>query len=154
MKADYAKDGFTVIELMAGILASSVLILTVSSLLIMGWIGWRRNNESVNMQRDGSLAMRVIAEEIRKSGFTAITAGSDSLECVNPAGDTVDFTVSGGRLDMAVNGTFYMRLISGGVVAMETVKNTAENSVQLTLRTDVGSDSSQIEATVFARNYP
>lgn len=68
--------GFTLVELMVVMLVSAVLALAVGSMLVFGWMGWVRSNESVSSQRDASLAMLMIAKEIRNSSYDDITAGS------------------------------------------------------------------------------
>ncbi len=155
MSAKKYKSGFTLVELMMTAVAFSVLALATGSMLVFGWQGWKRMNDSLNMQRDASLAMHVMAREVRKSSRTNnmanITSGG-MLGCVRPDGTSIDFTVSGGNLDMAVDGTFSMRLIRGQVVSLSTTENTANSSVQLTLNLAAGGDTSQILSTIYVRN--
>lgn len=147
----HGKSGFTLVELMVTAVAFSILALATGSMLVFGWQGWKRMNDSVDMQRDASLAMYVMAREVRKSSIDEITVGNQ-LGCVDTDGTNVSFTVSGGNLDMAKNATFSMRLIRGQAVSLETTKNTANRSVTLTLSSTAGDDPSQIISTIYVRN--
>lgn len=152
MKKHGSKSGFTLVELMVVALAFSILALATGSMLVFGWQGWKRINDSVDMQRDASLAMYVMTREVRKSSSANITDGNNQLGCVSPGGTNITFTVSGGNLDMAVNGTFSMRLIRGQAVSLVTTKNTANRSVQFKLNLTAGDDPSQIVSTIYVRN--
>lgn len=63
------------VELMAAVLAFSVLMIAMSSMLILGWRSWFGNNERVAMQRDATLAMMMISKDIRNSTYDSITDG-------------------------------------------------------------------------------
>ena len=156
MNTHRSKSGFTLVELMVTAVAFSILALATGSMLVFGWQGWTRINASVDMQRDASLAMHVMAREVRKCSRTNnmvnVTSGNDVLGCVRPDGTAIDFTVSGGNLDMAVDGTFSMHLIRRRAVSLTTTKDTANRSVQLTLNLATGNDTSQIISTIYVRN--
>ena len=97
-----------------------------------------------------SATHHVMTKEVRKSSISNISVGN-TLGCVRPDGTSIDFTVSGGNLDMAVDGTFSMRLIRGQAVSLGTRKNTAR-SVELTLNLLAGDDPSRIVSTIYVRN--
>ena len=151
MKSHESKSGFTLVELMVVALAFSILALATGSMLVFGWQGWKRMNDSVDMQRDASLAMRVMAREVRKSTIANITVGSGQLGCVNPDGEAIGFAVSGGNLDMSVDGTFFMHLIRRQSVSL-TSEITNGVAVVLTLGLDTGNDSGDIESIIYVRN--
>ena len=73
MKTKRTKQGFTIVELLVAMVAFSIMILAVGLMLIYGWLGWRKNTHSVNMQRDAVLAMEQIAREVRNSNIAEIT---------------------------------------------------------------------------------
>lgn len=102
------------------------------------------------MQRDASLAMRVIAREIRQTPINNITGGN-TLRCVN-SGGTTTFSVSGGDLVHAVDGNTLMLLVRDWVSYFNTQKNTDGRSVTVMLNLDTGTDTSVIEETIFTRN--
>ena len=79
MKIKKQRSGFTVMELMVGMIAFSVMVLVVGSMLVFGWLGWRRSAESVAMQRDAVIAMNMIAKEIRMSNLGEISYDSAGI---------------------------------------------------------------------------
>lgn len=68
--------GFTVIELMVGILSFSVMVLVVGSMLVFGWQGWARYNQNVAMQRDATLGLTIVSKEIRNASYGDIMDGA------------------------------------------------------------------------------
>lgn len=150
MSTHTKSTGFTVIELMIGMLAMAVMALTVGSMLYFGWLGWRRSNEIVNMQRDASLALRVMAKEIRMSSIDDIIEGNP-LVCENANG-TATFTGSGGNLD--VSGSISMRLVRGWVGSFNTVKQTdGTNSwIEITLNLNTETDQNNNALKISPRN--
>ena len=150
MNTNETKSGFTLIELMMTAVAFSILALATGSMLVFGWQGWTRINASVDMQRDASLAMRVMAREVRKSSVANITVGS-SLGCVDPSGSNVTFTVSNGNLEMAVGGTFFMNLVRGQAVSLSS-SITNSTGVAITLNLLAGDDVGSIDSVVYVRN--
>ena len=152
MNTHRSKSGFTLVELMVTAVAFAILALATGSMLVFGWQGWSRMNDSLDMQRDASLAMRVMAREVRKSAIADVTVGNNLLGCVDPDNKAVDFAVSGGNLDMEINNTFSMHLIRRRAVSLTTTKDTANRSVQLTLNLATGNDTSQIISTIYVRN--
>lgn len=142
-------DGFSIVELMVAMLATSILALAVGSMLVFGWISWKRNNDSVNMQRDASLAFSMMAKEIRMSNISDVTVGS-SLECSNDHG-TIGFVRNGGHLDMLVDGVFRMRLVRDRVAFFNTAKTTG-GLVSITLNVDAGTDLNDNTLEIATRN--
>lgn len=69
MNTNKKSDGFTIVELMVSMIAFSVLALAVGSMLYYGWLGWRRSAESVALQRDAMIAMRVVEHRIRNASL-------------------------------------------------------------------------------------
>ena len=90
-KTRKSRNGFTLVELMVATLAFSILVLAVGSMLVFGWMGWKRNNDLVNMQRDASLAMMMISKEIRNASYDEIIEGSG----ISFTGSGISFAESG-----------------------------------------------------------
>jgi prepilin-type N-terminal cleavage/methylation domain-containing protein len=76
MEKERRNEGFSLVELMLATIAFGILAVSVGTLLYFGWLGWRINKESVAMQRDASLAMRMMAKEIRNSMIDEIDTSS------------------------------------------------------------------------------
>jgi prepilin-type N-terminal cleavage/methylation domain-containing protein len=122
MNESRQKSGFTLIEVMVGMLAAAVLALTFSAMLIASYRSWENNRDSVKMQNDATLALALIGREIRKSNIEDITInGVKFSEDPEARGDLLAFAASTTRsnaVTIAKNGD---RLISsaGGFVVVE-----------------------------------
>lgn len=135
------RSGFSVVEMMAAMLALAILVLTVGLVLISAWTGWTRGKASVQMQRDATVAMRLIAKEVRQTPIENITTGT-SLVC-----GTNSFTKVGSNLVYKE-----IDLVDGVVTSFRTRKDVSEGTVQVSLNLDTGSDQSSIIATFYSRN--
>ena len=130
MKRKKRCAGFTLVELMMAMLAMSVLLLATGAMLVYSWLGWRRNMESVSMQRDAVIAMETIGREIRNSNISDISGdtagiyfnGSSILAADIPVGSGVYLT----QFDSPV-------LVSNAVIVAFTL-STSDNADQNTYR--------------------
>ncbi len=72
--------GFTLVEILASMLASAVMALTAGSVLVYAYMGWARNRDAVKMQTDASLAMNVLSRDIRESAVSDIAIHSNRID--------------------------------------------------------------------------
>ena len=72
------EKGITIVELMVGIIIASVLVLTIGSMLFYSYLNWFRNQDAVELHRDATIAMDMIARAIRPHKGTAIGANGGS----------------------------------------------------------------------------
>jgi prepilin-type N-terminal cleavage/methylation domain-containing protein len=133
-----SSQGFTVIELLMGMLASSILALTVGLVIYYGWQGWLRNVESVSMQRDAMIAMRVIEKKIR-----------------NAADGSISWSV--GTLKVSNNTVYVSSQInpnSDVVVQSFNISTNAEGGVEIGfgLQTASSTDSESFKTVIYPRN--
>lgn len=112
-----SNSGFTLVELMVAMLVAAILALAVGSMLVFGWMGWVRSNEIVASQRDASLAMLMIAKEIRNSSYGDITAGS-GIVCK-------DFSFQDSGVDLTRNDG--MKVVDGWLVSGSFVSTKKED---------------------------
>jgi Tfp pilus assembly protein PilW len=131
--------GFTIMELMVGILAMAIIALAVGSMLVYGWNGWRRNMESIEMQRNAMVAMHVLEQRIRNAAMDDIGGfGSQTLTFT----DDPNFSAS--------------EFSEGSFVKLEAF--TADTNdlggveVDVTLSTVSGADENEYSITVYPRN--
>lgn len=143
MKTKRTKQGFTIVELMVAMVAFAIMILAVGLMLIYGWLGWRKNTQSVNMQRDAVLAMEQIAREVRNSNIAEITddAGGIYFAPGIVRSNAVNFLTTDIAVFPGVN-------ITGFDVSYVTNAVT----VSFTLFTDGNADRNDYEITVNTRN--
>lgn len=141
-----SKHGFSLIELMVVMLAFSVLILIVGSVLVYTWKGWKNYSEYVALQRDAMLAIRMVEKEIRNSNIDEISGDSAGLYFSN--GTTRTNTYVFNSTD----------IVSSPGVLLSTWENPVigSNSVQVafSLKTQSGSFNREYEVTIHPRNKP
>lgn len=70
-----SRAAFTIVELMVGIVASMVLLLSVGSILMYGYRGWARLQRTVDLQRDMRAAMEVLNRMPRASTNMSFSTG-------------------------------------------------------------------------------
>ena len=87
-------------ELMVGILAASILAITIGAMLYYSYSGLRKMRALAEMERDGSLAMRTMSRVIRGASSNNIrNVSSSSVIVSNVNGITAQsFTLSSGKL--------------------------------------------------------
>ncbi len=150
-----AKQGFSLVDMMAAMVAFGILAVSVGLMLVYGWRSWRYSVEAVALQRDASLAQQVIEREIRTSSAAHISITPNT---------GIDFTVGGVRTNYSEyivhrgNSLFYGRpegevaLMEGGVVGFSPELLTDE--VQVVLRYQSASGRGVVSSvfTVFTRN--
>ena len=139
MKIKKDSAGFTIIELMVGMVASSIVALAAGSILYFTWIGWRDAGESVALQRDALVAVRTLEHIIRNASLAQIGGwASDNITF------TADTDYDSG--DMAADSAVTLQSFSvvsndyGGVV------------ISLELETSRREESKTYNLTIYPRN--
>jgi len=147
-----SRSGFQLIELMVAMVAVGIFAVAAGSMLVFTWKGWHNNLKSVQMQRDTTIAMRVMEREIRRTPIGGFTPGTSTLTCFNTNTlNTVVFAKSGDRLNMQVNSDPVVTLIDEYVQSFASSTN-ANGSVAVNLALSTGSDSSSSTMVVYTRN--
>ncbi len=89
MKRSVGKNGFSLVEVLIAMLAMSILALTVGILLVYSWKAWRLGNESVQMQRDTTLALKMLTKEIRSCSITNIDTSAANAISFQPQNTSI-----------------------------------------------------------------
>lgn len=133
-------EGFTIIELMFGMVGMAIIAVAVGSMLVYAWMGWCRNVESVAMQQNAKVAMRIIEQGIRNADLSQISWNADSINFTKA--DDVDFSTLEFTADSLVN------------VDSFDVKTNAVGGFDVTfsLSTVSGSDENEYQMTIYPRN--
>ena len=84
MKRD--AHAFTIIELLAAMLAASVLALTAGLMLLVSYRTWVDNNDYVDLQRDASLAQSIVDRWVREASHWNVTATNGVLTMLTETG--------------------------------------------------------------------
>lgn len=100
------------------------------------------NSDSVKMQQDMSLMMRMIAKEVREASFDEIQDGVDILDCggIQFVKNDTDLTYKG------------VQLVNGWVGSFQSTKIVSNQSVRVDVELNTATDISKISADFFTRN--
>lgn len=138
MKSTTTSDGFTVVELLVGMLASSILALSVGAVLTYGWQAWTKNRESIAMQRNAMIAIRTIEHRVRNSVQGNVQATTDGLTFTNGVENFLFSDINFGS-DII--------LLSG-----ECALSNGAASVSFTLQTGNGEHTAEYNTIIYPRN--
>jgi prepilin-type N-terminal cleavage/methylation domain-containing protein len=144
MKVKNKKNGFTLTELMVGMLATAILLLVVGTALVMATRGWRDYTRGVNLQRDAQLAMRVIAREIRNSNVSEISADASGIDFIMNGTRTNTFAFN--AVDIPQNDGVQLVDWTQPVIGSNFVE------IAFSLRTTGGTYQKSYVSTIYPRN--
>ncbi len=152
MKTKKQCGGFTIMELWVAMLAFSILILAVGSMLVFGWLGWRDSKESVSMQRDAVIAMNAISREIRISKINQITGNENGIYFLAfPAvGRNSDVSILAS--DIPFGNGVVLSSWTTPVFDTSTIAGSTGVVVRFSLATSRGTDANNYQMTVYPRN--
>ncbi len=152
--------GFTVVEMLVSMLAFSILVLSIGLMLVYSWRGWRYSNESITMQRDASLAFKVITREIRGSSITNMTFSADQIGFTaagvraSTGAESIYRTEGGDLVHQGSSGDFV--LLDGTASRFQSIPSISNGlacvEVTLEYQTESGEDSGMQKFTVYTRN--
>lgn len=156
------RRGYSLIELMAGMLAAAVLALTVGTMLYHAYDAWDDNHDAVNLHRDGRNAMDLMARAIRDASAARVTtAANNNLVILNEAGaSSVRFWRTSGRLLYSpdtgggVDDIILVGYERGADRARATRFNVTLTATDVTIRLDLerGDEAIRFDSTVAFRN--
>ena len=108
-------NGFTIVELLIGIIAAAILALTAGTMLINGYKGWVRSLALADMERDAAVAIHTLDLAVR--GATNAVPGTTLILTMASNGVTRVFSATGAspnKKSLAYNG---MTLVNGRLVS-------------------------------------
>ncbi|HEY5621016.1 MAG TPA: hypothetical protein VIR77_00305, partial [Pontiella sp.] len=131
-------------ELMAGMLAASILALAVGSILYYGWTNFKRYGETVSMQRNATIAFYTIEKQIRN----AVTVNWDENRIISNGGSNLyAFTEINPELDVELTPP------SAGMNNPDISMNVSSGIVlRVALQTRSGTDLGTYRTTIYPRN--
>lgn len=121
---------------MVGIIGFGIIALAVGSMLVFGWMSWRRSTESVQMQRNAMIATRIIEHGIRNADLSDITWDAAGIYFTKD--DDSDFETTQFNADSLVNVDAFTVTTNtqGGFdisFALSTVSGDYQNTYQMTI---------------------
>lgn len=162
MKTDRDNQGFTVLELLIAVVATAILVMIASLLLVMPYRSLYTNIEHANLRRDMTVAVRMMADDIRESSVNGITAVENSLTL--PANSTrakaVEYRRNPGDGSLAtyINNVAQMTIVSKGLARFNpvAVNDLGSGLSGVTLRLEMNNDDGGIgvvnETFIHTRN--
>ena len=153
IRGNRSRGGFSMVELVMGIAAAAVVVISSGLMVYYTHLGYRRESAAVNLQRDATAIMDLLCHAIRGCSMAGVSISAGTLSIQNGgvtasfrrsnSGDFVydpDTAISGNDVVVAtgVATAFTPEFASGGV------------SVQVNLQS--GTDNAQVGAVVFPRN--
>ena len=144
----HKNSGFTVVELMAGMLSAAVLALVFSAVLIYGYKGLIRLQAESAMQADADVAMRTMDRIGR--GASNATWSASTLTLVMTNGATQVFSKSGSNLLWGASTLIANRVVTFSCVRTNTSVDKAIVSVSLGLVE--GNETLDMPLSIFLRN--
>lgn len=133
------KKGFTIIELMVAIILSSILAITAGVMLYYVFSSWKNNNIAIELQRDATIAMDMMARRIRSSTSTCIRSGGSKYFndvdriSIGQITATQNFWQNGDTLWYS-EGTHSVAIIPGKLTYVRFTKDEARHSVIIKLK--------------------
>lgn len=143
------------VELVAGMLCASILVLTMGILLYLNYTGWARLQAVAEMQRDGSLAMNTLTDVLRCGNATNLQwNGSNTYLVVNTTNfvEGWRFTKTNDRLVYARSGGSNMDLVRKGVTAFNCTLTSTDVVVSLNLTESTMNTYMNLTNTIHPRN--
>ncbi len=156
------KSGFSLVEVLAGLLAASVLALTAGTMLFHAYDGWSDNHTAVNLQRDGRNAMDLMTRAIRNASSTNVVIQGNNRDFTmsrvvmnsQSVTNTVRFWRSGRNLiydpDTSTGGDNVFLVRDG--VGWFRVRNRIPGMIDIVLRLAQDDEEIRLDAMVGFRN--
>jgi len=150
------RRGYSLVELLAGMLAASILALTLGTMLFHAYDAWDDNHDAVNLHRDGRNAMDLITRAIRDASMARVTtAENNNLVIQNEAGtSSVRFWRTGRSLlydpDTGAGGDEIVLVEARDAARFNVTMTAADVTIRLDL--ERGDETIRFDSTVAFRN--
>ncbi|MDD5063455.1 MAG: prepilin-type N-terminal cleavage/methylation domain-containing protein [Phycisphaerae bacterium] len=148
-----SRKGFTLTELLVGIIASAIIIFATGIIIVRGQTFWNEAWKKVNLQRDASYAMLVMSQSIKSAADVKLEAGGKAIRVTDAAGNTTRFQLNNGQ------DTLQRQVVPGPPSAIvDDVQNLQFNvdDVNDTVTIDLGLQDGDVQtyfvSTVMIRN--
>ena len=148
--------GFTILELMVGLVSASILALTSGLMLYYAYTVWQRLGASVNLQRDEQIAMNMLVRMTRSGTNMSFVSSPLPQYTIQFSGQpTAAFYASGNSLYYDPNTNIandQIRLINGTLWGAQFSVNITNTAVTLLLVQKANNDIMSNQVTITRRN--
>jgi prepilin-type N-terminal cleavage/methylation domain-containing protein len=152
MKTPTPRSGFTLVELLAGMLIATLLALATCALLYYAHRELRRNRDGIGMQQDGRVAMETIGHLLRPLHAGAVSIVSASELRATAPGGAARVYASDGTLFVAPPAAPERPLVCGRLRAAGFTNTPAGVQVTLTLTAGDNTFSETLQEVFSCRN--
>ena len=149
-----SRRGFTIVELMIGMLAGAILALTAGIVLVQGFSVMTRNTAASRLQRDGAIAIEMLHRKLRESARSDVWLVTGGIEIDLPGGKTASLTDNGAG-DLVYDpdtgsGGGLVTIVDGTLVAMTAELSNTVARIELNLSN--GEEGTDLDAVIHFRN--
>ena len=148
------QKGFTLVEVMVGIIAGAIVLLAAGTALVAGQTFWSKAWAKANLQRDASYAMLRMSHSIRAGNSAQVEASGKGLKIFNE-GDWVRFFLSPATDKFTLKGengeTNFETILGDNVQDLQF--NVTGNTVRIELKLSEDNLQTHFVSTVMIRNY-
>ena len=150
-----SRRGFTIVELMIGMLAGAILALTAGIVLVQGFSVMTRNTAASRLQRDGSIAIEMLHRKLRESARSDVWLVTGGIEIDLPGGKTASLTDNGaGDLvyDPDTGSGGGLVTIVDGTLDRMVVTELSNTGAEIHLALSNGEEGTDLDAVIHFRN--
>lgn len=146
------RKGFTLPEVMAGAVASIIVLLSAGAVLQSGHRSWNRGLRTVNLQREASYGMLRLSRPI-KAGVSATVEGDGTVLKIYRENDWITFSCPDGSnaLQCQIEGQDPETVING--IVEDVAFSVEGNRVTVDLKLKEGNLQTHFASTIMMRNY-
>jgi Tfp pilus assembly protein PilW len=155
MNARSRRSAFTLVELLAAMVAAAMLVLTAGLMLFYAATAMRRDRDGADMQQDGCVALALIARSVRGATSTNLDVRPADLRIAAPSNRTLrvfaqgrDLIYDPGTLVPGSENT----LIRGHLVSFAVTNAGGRVRVTLTMEAGGGAHRETLEGSYTCRN--
>ena len=146
------QNGFTLIELMTGMVASMIVLLAAGSVLIVGNRYWDKTWDKVGLQRDASYAMLKISRSIRAGTSAELESDGTGIKIYRKS-DWIRFYLDGDNNDLKceIEGGTPQIVVGSSIADIEFALDA--NRVDIGLKLGKDNFHNHFVSSVMMRNY-
>jgi type II secretory pathway pseudopilin PulG len=142
------RGGFSLIEVMVGMLSMAILVIVFSAVLFYGYKGWSRLKAEAALQSDADVVMRTM-DRVGRVATNMVVSGNTLI--INQTNRVVQFTKSASNLLQVASGVTSM-LITNRVGSFVNVVASDGETVSIKLKLVEGSETLDMQYSIFCRN--
>jgi len=144
-------SGFTLVELMVGMVSAAVLAVVFSAVVIYGYKGWNELQGQADMQADADVVMRTMDQIVRAASNVTWSGSTLTVGLTNATTQT--FTKTGSNFVWVASGTTSILITNRVASFVCGVTNFGDKAtVSVALKLASGYETLDMPFSIFLRN--